>query len=375
MKKILALLMVTIMIFSFVGCQQKQENVSENTEVEASTEDTQKESTSEDSKETEDLRWSSEYYDAEAMKDVSLNMYGVTDSVRPVLDQFQEDTGIKVENLTMKNGEILQRLQNEKESGVGIADIWFTGGADTFINAAQKGLLVPYKSPQGEVLEDVMKDKEGYWHGTSLTLVNWVVNTQLIEEKGLKMPETWKDLLQEGLKEQVSMSNPASSGTAYNVVSSILQTKGEEEGWKYLDELIAQVPFFTARGSDPARLVVNGEAIVGINASNGDRELEENNAHIKLVYPKDGTGWWPQPVAIVEGTKNLDASKVFVDWLLSKRGMETLAKVRNAAVARTDVETPEGIVDIKNIKLFMSDFKGNAEKRDATIEEWKKHVE
>lgn len=375
MKKILALLMVTIMIFSFVGCQQKQENVSENTEVEASTEDTQKESASEDSKDTEDIGWSSEYYDAEAMKDVSLNMYGVTDSVRPVLDQFQEDTGIKVENLTMKNGEILQRLQNEKESGVGIADIWFTGGADTFINAAQKGLLASYKSPQGEVLEDVMKDKEGYWHGTSLTLVNWVVNKQLIEEKGLKMPETWEDLLQEGLKEQVSMSNPASSGTAYNVVSAILQTKGEEEGWKYLDELIAQVPFFTARGSDPARLVVNGEAIVGINASNGDRELEENNAHIKLVYPKDGTGWWPQPVAIVEGTKNLDASKVFVDWLLSKRGMETLAKVRNAAVARTDVETPEGIVDIKNIKLFMSDFKANAEKRDATIEEWKKHVE
>lgn len=56
-------------------------------------------------------------------------------------------------------------------------------------------------------------------------------------------------------------------------------------------------------------------------------------------------------------------------------GMETLAKVRNAAVARTDIESPEGIVDIKNIKLFMSDFKANAEKRDATITEWKKHVE
>lgn len=366
MKKILALLIAAIMIFSFAGCQQKQESI----ETEAPKGEIQK-----DGKKTEDLGWSSEYYDAEKMKDVSLNMYGVTDSIRPVLDQFQEDTGIKIENLTMKNGEILQRLQNEKESGVAIADIWFTGGADTFINAAQKGLLVPYKSPQGEVLEDVMKDKEGYWYGTSLTLVNWVVNKQLIEEKGLKIPETWEDLLQEELKGQVSMSNPASSGTAYNVVSAILQTKGEEEGWKYLDNLIEQVPFFTARGSDPARLVVNGEAIVGINASNGDRELEENNEHIKLVYPKDGTGWWPQPVAIVEGTKNLDASKVFVDWLLSKRGMGTLAKARNAAVARTDVETPEGIVDIKNIKLFMSDFKANAEKRDATIEEWKKHVE
>lgn len=370
MRRIFTLLMIVIMIFPFAGCQKKQENQPEKVQTEASTGNVEKEKEI-----TEDLGWYSEYYDAEAMKDISLNMYGVTDKIRPVLDKFQEDTGIKVENLTMKNGEILQRLQNEKESGVSIADIWFTGGADTFINAAQKELLIAYKSPQGDVLEDVMKDKEGYWHGTSLTLVNWVVNKQLVEEKGLEMPETWEDLLQEGLKDQVSMSNPASSGTAYNVVSAILQTKGEEEGWKYLDKLITQVPFFTARGSDPARLVVNGEAIIGINASNGDRELEENNAHIKLVYPKDGTGWWPQPVAIVDGTKNLDAAKVFVDWLLSKRGMETLAKVRNAAVVRTDIETPEGIVDIRNIKLFMSDFKANAEKRDATIEEWKKHVE
>lgn len=360
MKRIIAVFMLIVMIFSLSGCQSKE---------------TTTEKIQDANQKQEDLAWFSEYYDAEAMKGITLNMYGVTDKIRPVLDQFQEDTGIKVENLTMKNGEILQRLKNEKESGVNIADIWFTGGADTFINAVQNDLLVPYKSPQGEALDDVMKDKDGYWHGTSLTLVNWVVNKQLIEEKGLKMPETWEDLLQEGLKGEVSMSNPASSGTAYNVVSAILQTKGEEEGWKYLDKLIDQVPFFTARGSDPARLVVNGEAIVGINASNGDRELEENNAHIKLVYPKDGTGWWPQPVAIIKGTKNLDAAKVFIDWILSKRGMETIAKVRNAAVARTDVEIPEGIVDIKNIKLFMTDFKANAEKRDGILAEWRKHVE
>lgn len=360
MKRILAVLIAVFMIFSFSGCQPKEENTSVDTSLE---------------KTQEDLGWSSEFYNSDTMKDITLNMYGVTDSIRPVLDEFEKDTGIEIKNLTMKNGEILQRLKNEKESGVNIADIWFTGGADAFINAAQNELLEPYKSPQGEILDDVMKDEEGYWHGTSLTLVNWVVNKQLIEEKGLKMPETWEDLLQEGLKGQVSMSNPASSGTAYNVVSAILQTKGEEEGWKFIDKLIGQVPFFTARGSDPANLVVNGEAIVGINASNGDRELEENNAHIKLVYPKDGTGWWPQPVAIVKGTKNLDAAKVFVDWILSKKGMETVAKVRNAAVARTDVEIPEGIVDIKDIKLFMTDFKADAEKREDILEGWKNHVE
>lgn len=306
---------------------------------------------------------------------VTLNLYGVTDKVIPILDEFYNETGIKVENLTMKNGEILQRLKNEKESGVIVADLWFTGGADTFINAAENDLLMPYISENGKNLGENMKDSDGYWYGTSLTLVNWVVNKDLIEEKGLKMPETWDDLLQEGLKGEVSMSNPASSGTAYNVVSAVLQTKGEEEGWKYLDQLINQVPFFTARGSDPANLVINGEAIVGINASNGDNELELNNKQVKLVYPTDGTGWWPQPVAIVNGTKHEKEAKIFIDWILSKKGMETIANSRHAAVVRDDVAIPEGIVDIKNINLFPTDFKANAQKREDILKVWSGKVE
>lgn len=318
--------------------------------------------------------WSSEFY-TEDMSGTVMNLYGVTDKVRPVLDAFEGDTGIKVEHLTMKNGEILQRLTNEADAGVAIADLWFTGGADTFIDASQNDLLISYKSPSGMSLDDKMKDPEGYWHGTSLTLVNWVVNKELIEEKGLKMPKKWDDLLQEGLKGEVSMSNPASSGTAYNVVSAVLETKGQEEGWAYLDGLIEQVPYFTARGSDPKKNVVAGEAIVGINASNGDRELEINNPHIALVYPTDGTGWWPQPVAIVKGSKHEDEAKVFVDWLLSERGMKVIADSRNAAVARTDVETPEGIVDITTLNLFVTDFQANAKNREGILQEWTKHVE
>lgn len=364
MKKFLSVLLIMMMIISAVGCSTPAETpAAEPAPAETPTEAP-----------AEDLGWSSEYFDAEAMKGVTLNMYAVTDNVRGILDVFSEDTGIVVENLTLKNGEILQRLASEKEAGVAIADLWFTGGADTFIDGAQKGLLTAYVSPEAEVLDAKMKDADGYWHGTSLTLVNWVVNTKLIEEKGLKMPEVWDDLLDPGLTGQVSMPDPASSGTAFNVVSSVLEIRGETEGWAYLDKLIPQVPFFTPRGSDPANMVVNGEAIVGINASNGDRDLEVNNPHIKLVYPSDGTGWWPQPVAIIEGTKNLDASKVFIDWILSKRGMAVMAEVRNAAVARLDVERPEGIVDINTIKLFDTDFQANAEKRDAILEEWQKRV-
>lgn len=375
MKKVLLFLCMATLIFAFAGCSKTETPQNEAVESAESTSVESGEGTVSDSEVfLAENGWYSEYYNAQTMTGKTLNMYGVTDSTE-ILDEFTKDTGIKVEHLVLKNGEILQRLVNEKESGQVIADFWFTGGADTFISASQQGLLHAYKSPAGDVLDASMKDADGYWHGTSLTLVNWVVNTELLKEKNLEIPTSWDDLLQDELKGEVSMSDPASSGTAYNTISAILQVRGEEQGWEYIEKLIDQVPFFTARGSDPANMVINGEAIVGINASNGDREMEENNAHIKLVYPEDGTGWWPQPVAIVEGTKNLDEAKVFVDWILSKRGMEAYAKIRNAAVARTDVETPEGIINIDDINLFPVDFQQNAVNRDGILAEWSKRVE
>lgn len=375
MKKHMMLVVSLLLIFALTGCRGNTATSPEATDTaHVSAEVEEVNEVAKTPSVYEGNGWSSEFY-TEDMSGTVMNLYGVTDKVRPVLDAFEGDTGIKVEHLTMKNGEILQRLTNEADAGVAIADLWFTGGADTFIDASQNDLLISYKSPSGMSLDDKMKDPEGYWHGTSLTLVNWVVNKELIEEKGLKMPKKWDDLLQEGLKGEVSMSNPASSGTAYNVVSAVLETKGQEEGWAYLDGLIEQVPYFTARGSDPKKNVVAGEAIVGINASNGDRELEINNPHIALVYPTDGTGWWPQPVAIVKGSKHEDEAKVFVDWLLSERGMKVIADSRNAAVARTDVETPEGIVDITTLNLFVTDFQANAKNREGILQEWTKHVE
>jgi len=315
--------------------------------------------------------WSSEHY-KESMKGTTLNMYAVTDAILPALDAFYEDTGIKIESLTMKNGEMLQRIKNEKDSGTVLADLWFTGGADAFISGAEQGLTMAYKSPEAASISANMKDENGYWTGTSLTVVNWVVNTDVIKELGAKVPETWDDLLQPELKGMVSMPDPASSGTAYNTVSAILQTKGEKEGWAYLEKLIDQVPFFTPRGSDPTTMTQSGEAAVGIAAGTGQSAMKDAESNIILVYPADGTGWWPQPLAILEGCAHSEEAKVFVDWALSKRGLAEIGKCQNALLVKADVPAPEGIMALSDINLFPTDFKANAKDRDAILAQWSK---
>ncbi|WP_051932027.1 ABC transporter substrate-binding protein [Clostridium sp. KNHs214] len=359
-RKFATLFLSMTLILSFAGCSKNKDNAS---------------SKSKDvNTENKAVKYDFENFDKSKFKDTKLNVYCVTDSIKPILEDFEADTGIKAEHITMKNGEILQRIKSENKAGKAIADIWYTGGADAFIEASQKGLLEQYKSYEGKNLSENVKDPNGYWYGTHFTIVNFVVNTKLIKEKNLKMPETWDDLLQTGLKGEVSMSNPASSGTAYNILSSVLQSKGEEKGWEYIKKLGEQVPFFPPRGSDPAQNVINNEAIVGINPCSGDNELEKKYDYIKLIYPKDGTGWWPQPVSIVKGTKNLEASKVFVEWLLSKKGMESIVNKLNVSVSRSDVEMPDNLVKIKDIKLFEADFKKGAEQRAAVLKKWKEII-
>ena len=41
------------------------------------------------------------------------------------------------------------------------------------------------------------------------------------------------------------MSNPAISGTNYAVVNALLQTKGQDEGWKYFEALNKNIDYYS----------------------------------------------------------------------------------------------------------------------------------
>ena len=53
---------------------------------------------------------------------------------------------------------------------------------------------------------------------------------------------------------QIMVAHPSSSGTSYTALCTILQLKGEEEGWKYLRDYASQVNQFTKSGAAPATL-------------------------------------------------------------------------------------------------------------------------
>ena len=76
-----------------------------------------------------------------------------------IFAEFTKKTGIAVQFIDMSSGEVLARA--EAEGGKPMADLWFGGGADSFIIAGQKGFLERYVSPEAATVPRQYKDPAG----------------------------------------------------------------------------------------------------------------------------------------------------------------------------------------------------------------------
>ena len=61
------------------------------------------------------------------------------------------------------------------------------------ISAAELGYLEQYESPEAEA-DAGYRDKDGYWTGLALVPAGFLVNNDVLKEKGLEAPKTWEDL-------------------------------------------------------------------------------------------------------------------------------------------------------------------------------------
>ena len=208
-----------------------------------------------------------------AFSEGSLKVVAAYGGKEKIFQKFTEDTGIKVDFIDMSSGEVLSKLQAEQ--GKPSADVWFGGGLDSFISAKNKGLLEKYISPEMKEVPLKYRDKDGYWSGVSLVLVGFMVNNEILEDKGLEAPKTWADLAKPEYRDEVIMANPAISGTNYALVDNLIQELGEEKAWNYFEELSKNIPFLAKRGGEPPLKVTSGEFGVAVIPMSGEFILME----------------------------------------------------------------------------------------------------
>lgn len=254
-----------------------------------------------------------------------MNVVTTSEKYVELFDAFAEEVNAKVDFLSMSSGEVISRI--EAEGGKPMADLWFGGGIDAFMAAKESGLLASYIPKEADKVNSSFRDEEGYWFSKGLTVVGFLVNEELLAEKGLETPTTWAELADPKYKDEIIMSNPAISGTNYGAVKGLLDMYGEEDGWAYLEKLNENIPFYGKRGKDPEEKTVAGEFAIGIIPADKSSFEAGEKHNLTVVYPEDGIPWVPEGVAIFKDGDGEDIAKAFLDFMLRDENQEKLAEL------------------------------------------------
>lgn len=276
---------------------------------------------------------------------------------------------LQLEVLRLSTGDLTARLLAEKDNPQ--ADVIWGVAATSMMIFQNEGMLEPYAAKGYETILAQFRDSNDppYWVGDDAYVTAFCVNTALTDELGLPVPQSWQDLLDPVYAGHIVMPNPASSGTGYMFVSSVLQGLGEDAGWSYLAELDKNMAIYTKSGSKPCKMAGAGEYPIGISFEFVAASQIAGGAPMVMVLPSDGSGYEMEVNGLVKGTKNAEAAKQFLDWAISDEAMGLYAEYFGV-LAKPGFDVPEGIpADIAD-RLFPMDFKWSSDNRDVILARW-----
>jgi iron(III) transport system substrate-binding protein len=292
---------------------------------------------------------------------------------------YSRTTGVKM-NMTLKgSGEALAQLIAERENPK--TDVWFGGTGDPHLQAAELDLTLPYQSPTLAKLHPWARQQaqqSGYKTvGIYSGPLGFGYNPEVLAKRQLPIPKTWADLTRPHYKGEIQVANPASSGTAYTMIATLVQLMGEDAAFEYMKALHPNISQYTRSGVAPIKAVARGEAAISISFVHDGPGEKLNGFPVETITPSDGTGAEIGSMSLIKGARNLDVAKQFYEWALTPSAQELAPaskqfQLPSNPAARLDPNVP----DFRKIKFISYNYAqyGSTAERKRLIARWEKQV-
>jgi len=292
---------------------------------------------------------------------------------------FARSTGIKV-NMSLKgSGEALAQLIAEKANPK--TDLWFGGTGDPHLQAAEQDITLEYKSASLAQLHAWAQQQaqQSGWRTVGIYSgpLGFGYNTELIAKKKIPVPKSWADLLKPEYKGEIQVANPASSGTAYTMVATLVQMMGEDKAFEYMKALHKNIGQYTRSGTGPIKAVARGETTVSISFVHDGPGEAMQGFPVATVTPSEGTGAEIGSMSLIKGARNLEAAKKLYEWALTPQAQQFGAAAKQFQLP-SNKATPidPHVPDFKSIKFINYDYAkyGASAERKRLIGKWEKDV-
>jgi iron(III) transport system substrate-binding protein len=304
--------------------------------------------------------------------------------LRKLLEEnFRKRFGLEVEVYTARASSAVRRMADEFRAGVRYFDVHIGGSSSAVSGMLDEGILDPIEP---WLLLPEVKEPKQWWGGhlwvdsakkyiymfqAYLTESTWY-NTELAKASEFR---SYDDFLNPKWKGKIGFLDPRSPGAGDSNWAFIWDVKGED----YLKKLVAQDIFLGRDQRVLGENLAKGRVAVMIGlTSYSFQPFIKAGLPVKALpalkegtYGTGGSG----NLAIIKAPAHPNATKLFVNWVLSREGQEIVSKALGQATRRLDVDTKwlreSGVIAAKDqmsVKEFWQIENQSEEKLDKVRE-------
>ena len=262
--------------------------------------------------------------------------------IQPLFEQFTKDTGIEVNYLTGKGGDLIERLKLEGENTpadmfmtVDAGDLWYAGTQDIFQDVITNTIV-------GNI-PTYLRDPDGLWTGLSVRARTLVYSTERVNSSELS---TYADLADSKWKGKLCLRTSKKIYTK-SLVASIIHNEGEDKAEKIVSGWVSNLAATpNAKDSHVMNAILAGQCDVGlVNTYYFGRLIEKTpDAPLKLFWANQDTTGVHVNVSgagVTKHASNSDGAVQLLEWLSSAKAQAIYGALNKEYPANQNIASDE----------------------------------
>ena len=298
---------------------------------------------------------------AAAANDVNIYSYRQAVLMKPLLDRFEQKTGVKAQVIYLKKG-MIARLK--AEGAASPADVILTTDAARLIQLDRLGAFQPLNSAAlNAAVPANLRHPKGHWFGLTVRGRPIFYNPAKVKPSDLS---TYEALADGKWKGRICIR---SSSNVYNqsLIASMIAANGAEKTQAWADGFVKNFARKPAGGDrDQIRAVAAGECDIaiantyyfaGLARSKKERDRKAAAA-VRLFWPNQkgrgsagrGAHVNISGAGVAKHAKNRANAVRLIEFLASKEAQEIYARIVNEYPVRKDVQPGRTVADFGEFK-------------------------
>jgi iron(III) transport system substrate-binding protein len=259
---------------------------------------------------------------ARARSEGRVAFYANITAIEPIMKAFGADLGVKGEYTRIASPKFVATTITEFDAGKLSADV-VQAPVPVMDLLKERGILANYRSPAAAAYPEWTR-KDDRMQIFGIEYVGLIYNKELV--KPGEAPRRYQDLADPKWRNRIVMANPANHPSTISWLIGLKETvfKSEAEWLKFVQGRAANQPMFVASFGPTPAPIASGEKAIGISMPKYIVTMKPAPLEwARLEQPLLGT---PRAIAITSKAPHPAAARVFVDYWLSNKSMEMLAK-------------------------------------------------